>query len=206
MLIKLKICGIFRDEDVDYLNEFQPDFAGFVFAKSKRRVTSETARRLILKLSDEIIPVGVFVNETAEKIAETANETGIKMIQLHGEESEDFIETLKSKTHLPIIKAIKPNMKIAENADFLLFDGEYPGSGRPFDKSALPRTNKPFFIAGGINAVNINEAIALSPYGIDLSSGVETNGVKDREKIKEICEIIKHVDNIVKIRTDCCGD
>jgi phosphoribosylanthranilate isomerase len=191
MRIKLKICGLFRDEDTDFVNEFPPDFAGFVFAKSKRQVTSETARRLISKLSPEIIPVGVFVNETAENIIKITEQTGIKIIQLHGEESEEYIETLKNHLSLPIIKAIKPGGEISANADFLLFDGNNPGSGETFDKSGIPQTKKPFFIAGGINANNINEATSLSPYGIDLSSGVEVNGVKNREKIKEIYTKIK---------------
>jgi phosphoribosylanthranilate isomerase len=191
MQIKLKICGLFRDEDIDFVNEFPPDFAGFVFAKSKRNVTPETARRLISKLSPEIIPVGVFKNETAENIKKIVEKTGIKFIQLHGEESENFIKTAKNQTKLPIIKAIKPGGEIAQNADFLLFDSNNPGSGEAFDKSALPQTKKPFFIAGGINADNINEAISIAPFGIDLSSGVEINGVKNREKIKEIYTKIK---------------
>ncbi|MDR0992412.1 MAG: phosphoribosylanthranilate isomerase [Ruminococcus sp.] len=189
--MRIKICGLFRDEDIDTVNRFLPDFAGFVFAESRRKVTPEKAKRLIAKMSGKITPVGVFVDETADNILKITEQTGIKIIQLHGNENEDFIKTLKNKTDLPIIKAIKPGGKIPENADFLLFDSEIPGSGKTFDRSLLPKTKKPWFLAGGINIGNIKEAISLAPYGIDISSGVETNGVKDPAKIKEITEAVK---------------
>jgi phosphoribosylanthranilate isomerase len=189
--MQIKICGLFRDEDIDIVNRFLPDFAGFVFAPSRRNVSPETAGRLIAKLDKKIVPVGVFVNETAENIAEIIEATGIKMIQLHGSENEDFIKTLKEKVNLPIIKAIKPNGIIPENADFLLFDGEIPGSGKTFDRATLRKTEKPWFLAGGINIGNIEEALSLAPYGIDISSGVETDGFKDLRKIEEIMGVIK---------------
>jgi phosphoribosylanthranilate isomerase len=191
MRIKLKICGIFRGEDVTYINEFPPDFAGFVFAESRRKVSLETAKKLIEKLSSDIIPVGVFVNETAENIVKIAEETNIKMIQLHGSEDDSFIKELKERISLPIIKAVKPNEPLTEFSDFLLFDGKNPGSGETFDRNSLPKTEKPWFLAGGINADNLSEAIALCPYGIDISSGVEKDGIKNREKIQEIYSIMK---------------
>jgi phosphoribosylanthranilate isomerase len=189
--MRIKICGLFRDEDTHFVNEFPPDFVGFVFAKSRRQVTPETARRLISRLSPEIIPVGVFVDETLSNIEEIARATNIKMIQLHGSEDDYFISELKNKTGLPIIKAIKPGGEIPDNADYLLFDGEIPGSGKTFDKSTLPKTEKPYFLAGGININNIKEALSLAPYAIDISSGVETNGIKDMKKIAEIMEAVK---------------
>jgi phosphoribosylanthranilate isomerase len=188
---KLKICGLFRDEDIDFVNEFPPRFAGFVFAESKRKVTPEAARKLIKRLSPEIIPVGVFLDEKLENIAQIAMETNIKIIQLHGNEDDFFIEQLRKLVSLPVIKALKPGQTPPQNADFLLFDSETPGSGKPFDRSSLPKTEKPYFLAGGINAGNIKEAIALCPYAIDISSGVETGGIKNREKIEEIVKIIK---------------
>jgi phosphoribosylanthranilate isomerase len=189
--MRIKICGIFRDEDIEIINRFSPDFAGFVFAESRRKVTPETAKRLIAKMDKNITPVGVFVDETPQKIAKIAEQTGIKIIQLHGSETADFIKTLKDKTDLPIIKAIKPKGEMPGNADYLLFDSETPGSGKTFDKSTLPKTDKPWFLAGGINISNIKEAISYMPYGIDISSGVETNGVKNLRKIAEIMEVVK---------------
>jgi phosphoribosylanthranilate isomerase len=192
MQTKLKICGLFRDEDIDFVNEFPPDFAGFVFAKSKRNVTPETARRLISRLSPEIIPVGVFLDETLQNIEEIARATNIKMIQLHGSENASFIDELKKRIALPVIKALKPGQTAVQNADYLLFDGTVPGSGKIFDWKSLPKTEKPYFLAGGININNIKEALSLAPYAIDISSGVETAGVKDKAKIEKIIKILKH--------------
>jgi phosphoribosylanthranilate isomerase len=189
--MRIKICGLFRDEDTLFVNEFPPDFVGFVFAKSRRQVTPDTARRLISRLSPEIIPVGVFVDKTLHNIEEIAKATNIKMIQLHGSEDDFFIRELKKRVALPVIKALKPGQTVSEHSDYLLFDSEIPGSGKTFDKSTLPKTEKPYFLAGGININNIKEALSLAPYAIDISSGVETNGVKNREKIKEIVKIIK---------------
>ncbi|MCL1903636.1 MAG: phosphoribosylanthranilate isomerase [Oscillospiraceae bacterium] len=182
MKTKIKICGLFRDEDIAIVNIYKPDYIGFVFAKSRRRVTPERALQLRKNLDSNIIPVGVFVDEPIENIVALIKNGVTDMIQLHGGEDEDYIRELKSKTKKPVIKA----NGVCETADYLLFDGVIPGSGRTFDWNEIPKVNKPFFLAGGLNPSNVADAIKLvNPYAVDVSSGVETNGVKDIHKIED---------------------
>jgi phosphoribosylanthranilate isomerase len=156
-----------------------------VFAESKRKVTPLEAAELCKNLHSDIIPVGVFVNETIENILAADS---IEVIQLHGSESEDYIRELKRKTNKPVIKAGN-----SQEADFLLFDGPVPGSGQTFDRAEIPKTEKPFFLAGGLTPENVSEAIKkTAPFAVDVSSGVETNGVKDAEKIKNFIRSIKN--------------
>lgn len=191
--MKIKICGIRRLEDADYLNEFMPDFAGLVFAPSVRRVTEEEAKRLRGRLDSRIKTVGVFVNEKAEVIEKLYSEGVIDIAQLHGDEDDFFVRRLK----MPVIKAqrVKARSDIKEyGCEMYLFDtlahGEYGGTGKVFDWSILEGVKKPFFLAGGISAENIREAALVKPYGLDVSSGAETNGFKDRQKIREIiCKV-----------------
>lgn len=204
---KIKICGLFRDCDIDYVNEALPDYIGFVFAKSRRQVSAEWAKARRPRLRSEIIPVGVFVNESLVKVAKLLNDSTIEMAQLHGEETENYIQDLKALTNKPIIKAVRvlspEDIEAAQHtaADFLLLDNGAGGTGESFDWSLVSKAQnlnqkqnqnrnqnqKPFFLAGGLNAGNIEQAIAAtSPYAIDLSSGVETNGMKDRTKILEL--------------------
>lgn len=202
--MKLKLCGIRRAADAEYLNEFPPDYAGFVFAESRRKVTLEEARKLSEILSPNIVRVGVFVNEPLEKMSEYADIIGA--YQLHGDEDEAYINALRKivPKEKEIWKAVR--VKAAEDilradktsADKLLLDAfsreAYGGTGKTADRGLIENTEitKPFFIAGGITAENLYEAASsLKPFGIDLSGGIETNGVKDREKIKEITEICK---------------
>jgi len=191
--MKVKICGLFQDCDIDYVNEAKPDFIGFVFAKSRRQVSVEWAEAMRPRLSSEITPVGVFVNESAAKVAQLLNESIIEIAQLHGEETEQYIQDLKSRTDKPIIKAVRvlshEDIKAAQHtaADFLLLDNGAGGTGESFDWSLVSNVKKPFFLAGGLKADNIEQAAATTkPYAVDLSSGVETGGLKDREKILEI--------------------
>lgn len=194
---KIKICGIKRECDIDYINEAMPDYIGFVFAKSKRQVSHETAARFCAKLDKSITPIGVFVNAPMEEIISLYNEGIIHMAQLHGQESSIYIQKLRSKTDCPLIKAIK----IDENFDssilptldvnYFLFDNGTGGTGKTFDWSLIPQTEKPFFLAGGLNTQNIEAAVAYNPFALDLSSGVEIDGFKDREKILEIVSKIR---------------
>lgn len=198
---KIKICGLFRECDIDYVNEAMPDFIGFVFAKSRRQVSNVWAEAMRPKLKPEIIPVGVFVNESLAKVAELLNDNIIEIAQLHGEENENYIQELKALTNKPIIKAVRvlsqQDIEGAQDtvADFLLLDNGTGGTGESFDWSLVSQEKnqnqnqkpKPFFLAGGLKAGNIKQAIAAtSPYAVDLSSGVETAGLKDRAKILEI--------------------
>ena len=192
---KIKICGLFRDCDIDYVNEAMPDFIGFVFAKSRRQVSTVWAEAMRPRLKSEITPVGVFVNQSLAKVAQLLNDNIIEIAQLHGDENENYIQKLKTLTNKPIIKAVRvlsqQDIEGAQHtaADFLLLDNGTGGTGESFDWSLVSKDKKqkPFFLAGWLKADNLEQAIAAtSPYAVDLSSGVETDGMKDRAKILEI--------------------
>lgn len=197
-MTKIKICGLRREEDIAYANEALPDFAGFVFAQSRRQITKEQAAKLRGLLKPEITAVGVFVKEAVETVAQLLNEGIIDMAQLHGDETEDYVKRLKELTgNAPIIKVVR--VASAEDvakggetaADYLLFDTysvkEYGGTGSTFDWSLLRDVQKPFFLAGGINAQNVAEAInQVKPFAVDVSSAVEVDGWKDEKKIRDI--------------------
>lgn len=202
MDIKIKFCGIRRKEDALMLNAHRPDYAGFVFAKSKRRVSLETAYELREILAPEIKTVGVFVNEPLEKMPDFAR--AVSAFQLHGDENEEYI--LKLREILPadceIWKAVRvKNREDIENAqalpvDKLLFDAfsesARGGTGKRFDWELLngAKLEKPFFLSGGISAENFREAMMkVKPFGADISSGIETDGYKDEDKIIEILRI-----------------
>lgn len=197
-MVKIKICGLRRDVDVEFVNEAMPDYIGFVFAKSKRQVTKEQAVRLKKHLDPKIKAVGVFVDEKEEVIAQIAREGIIDVIQLHGREDEGYIRRLKTMIKIPLIKAFQAQ-NIA-SSQMTGFDTEYylldsgKGSGKTFDWKVVPEMNRPWFLAGGLSEDNIEEAIRqLHPYGVDFSSGVETNGYKDRDKIINIVRRIRNV-------------
>lgn len=190
-MAKIKICGLKRTEDIDYVNSLKPDYIGFILTNGyKRSITVQQAAELKNMLDSNIKAVGVFVDDDIEKINSLINEKTIDLVQLHGSESPEYCE----KVNAPVIKCLKPNMfSCADNynTEYLLFDSG-TGSGKTFDWSEIPGTAKPFFLAGGINADNINNAInEIHPYCIDISSAVETGGVKDYNKIKQIMESMK---------------
>lgn len=191
--MKIKICGLFRDVDIDYVNEALPDYIGFVFAKSRRQVSTKWAYTMRPRLRSEITPVGVFVNESLANVAQLLNENIVEMAQLHGAVNEHYIQELKALTNKPIIKAVRvlsqEDIEAAQHtfADFLLLDNGSGGTGESFDWSLVGKGKNPFFLAGGLKVDNIKQAIAATnPYAVDLSSGVETDGLKDRAKIIEI--------------------
>jgi phosphoribosylanthranilate isomerase len=199
---KIKICGLSRQPDIDAVNQVLPDYIGFVFVKSRRQVNADTARELKHRLSPSIKAVGVFVNEDIHPIVSLCNSHIIDIIQLHGDENEAYIKELRNHVSNPVIKAIRVKdsddiKKAGEiSCDYLLFDtyqdNQYGGSGKVFNWSVLTEITKPFFLAGGIDSGNILMANNLcNPYCIDVSSGVETGGVKDAAKIKEIVELIR---------------
>ena len=199
-MVKIKICGIRRFEDIEIVNKYKPDYIGFVFADTKRYVSHELAYKLKQKLAPEIISVGVFVDEDKEKILKLFKNKTIKVAQLHGNESEEYIVELKKKTDygLIIIKAIEMSEDTdlldydSSHADYLLLDSG-KGSGKTFDWNLIKKDlKKDIFLAGGLNSENVNQAIEeFNPYAIDLSSSLEVNGFKDETKIKEIMELIK---------------
>ena len=196
-MAKIKIFGLRREQDIEAVNAALPDYIGFVFARSKRQIDEQQAERLKAKLNPAIKAVGVFVNADPERIINLCHSQVIDLIQLHGDEDEDYLKRLRSRVANKIIKAVR--VKEAQDimkaldfpCDYLLFDafreGEYGGSGRTFDWSLLPQIPKPYFLAGGINADNIAQALTEhDPYGLDVSSGAETNGWKDPKKIWDI--------------------
>lgn len=203
-MAKIKICGLSRPADIDIVNEALPDYIGFVFTKSKRQVNEETAEKLKSMLNPRIMAVGVFVNENTEQIIKLCKKNIIDIIQLHGDEDEAYIDRLKQKISNPIIKAVRVRCredidKAADklSCDYLLLDafkeGQYGGCGVVFDWSVISGVSKPFFLAGGISSENVIQAISeVQPYAVDVSSKVETDGVKDKNKI---------IDMITKIRS-----
>lgn len=197
---KIKICGLFRECDIDFINEAMPDYIGFVFAKSHRQITKEQASIFRKRLNDNIISVGVFVNNKIEEIQQLYNDNIISVAQLHGNEDSDYILNLRKNNNLQIIKAINLNtyknvdQLVNINADFLLFDSGNGGTGKTFNWDTIPKIKKSFFLAGGLDINNIDQAIkTVNPYAVDLSTGVETNDVKDKQKILNIVRRVKNV-------------
>ncbi len=189
--MKIKICGLFREEDIDFVNEAKPDYIGFIlnFPKSHRNLTPEKAYELRKRLLPDIKAVGVFVDGSLELVEETAKLVGLDVIQLHGSEDEDYISLVKERTGLPVWKAFKiktyEDLAGAEKsrADEVILDSGY-GTGASFDWSMLSGFSRPFILAGGLTPENIPKAISLFELKlVDISSGVESDKIKDREKI-----------------------
>ena len=197
-LTKVKICGLSRECDIEYANKLKPDYIGYVFwQKSRRYVTEEQAAALTRRLDGVITPVGVFVDEEPELVSRFANDGTIKVIQLHGHEDEAYLKELRSMTDAPIIKAFKirgdEDIEKANTfpSDYILLDNGY-GTGQTFDWSFVRGIKRPFFLAGGVNADNVRDAIdKLSPYAVDISSGVETDGHKDFDKMQRFMEMVR---------------
>lgn len=192
-MTKIKICGLSRPEDIDYVNEAEPDYCGFIIdvPSSRRNVASGQVRRLRQKLSPGIKAVGVFVNAAPELVLQLLEDDVIDMAQLHGQESEEYIAGLRHITDKPLVKAFSvrtvQDLERAgkSSADMVLLDHGKGGTGQSFDWSVLDKwSGRPFFLAGGLNPDNLPYVIRrYHPAAVDLSSSVETDGQKDREKI-----------------------
>ena len=187
----IKVCGLFRETDIDYVNEAKPDYIGFIlnFPKSRRNLAADQAALLKSRLSSDIKAVGVFVDQPAEDVVRAVEAIGLDVIQLHGCEDDAYIAALRDVTELPIWKAFKirtaDDLAAAERsaADEILLDNGY-GTGEVFNWSIVGRFRRPFLLAGGLTPENIPQAIrSLHPKMVDISSGVETDGRKDRNKI-----------------------
>lgn len=203
-LIKVKICGLSRIQDVLAVNECMPDYVGFVFAESKRQVSKSKATELRRNLNKNISAVGVFVNEDLNRIIDICDSNIIDAVQLHGDETNEYIDNLRANIRLPIIKSVRiKNAMFLEQistipSDYILFDSYsnscYGGNGNSFDWTLIPNSmDKQFFLAGGINPANVHSAMSLGAYCIDVSTGVETNGIKDSSKIQEMVKLIREV-------------
>lgn len=196
--MKIKICGLFRNQDIEYANTAKPDYIGFVFAESSRKVTPEKASELKKFLNPDIKSVGVFVNQNKSLIAELVRNKIIDIIQLHGNEDNAYISELRELTgDTPIIKAV--SVKSTEDilksteyiSDFILLDNGKGGTGEKFDWNLIEKNHR-IFLAGGVNPDNISEAIKLNPYCIDVSSGAETNGLKDKDKMIQLVRAVRN--------------
>lgn len=210
---KVKMCGISKVETIPAVVEAKPDYMGLVFAPSKRQVTVEQAKILIEELHKQCInhydtkvvkTVGVFVNETLDNLVRIADTANLDAVQLHGDEDEAFIQSLKERTNVEVWKAVQIRSAadaekwIDSSAEMLLFDAyhkdERGGTGEVFDWSSLDAFERPFMLAGGIDSTNVARAIrTVRPYGIDISSGIETNGMKDDKKITAFTKIVKSI-------------
>lgn len=193
-MVKIKICGLRREQDIEYVNVLKPDYIGFVLTPGFRRsINFETARHLKTLLSGKITAVGVFVNDSTERINFFFDSGIIDIAQLHGSESAEFCSLIKA----PVIKYFNCAESIPDNigeydADYYLFDSG-TGTGREFDWNNIPKTGKPFFLAGGISEKNVRAAIKTArPFAVDVSSSVETNGYKDFEKMKRFMEMARY--------------
>ncbi len=210
----VKICGLKTVDDVDKVNRYLPEYVGFVFANTRRFVTDEQACEMKKRLDGRIKAVGVFVDEPIEHVISLCRRGIIDCVQLHGDEPEEYIRKVKEETDTVVIKATKVQSarqvteRMSEAADFMLFDtykkGELGGTGVRFPLEVLQdsldmmaqngRAVKPFFLAGGLDATNVREVLGqLGCYCVDVSTGVETDGVKDEEKIRLFIEQVRAV-------------
>lgn len=201
-MTKIKLCGIQRYEDIDVVNELLPDYIGFVFAKkSKRFISYDMAKSLKKRLDKRVKAVGVFVNESIENIIYLVRNDIIDLIQLHGDEDIDYISKLKKYVNTPVIKAFKIKSKAdintlyKEGTDFILLDAG-AGDGKTLDESILKDFKDDYFLAGGLSLDNIYEKInTLHPFGVDVSSGIETGGKKDADKMRKFVKLVREVEN-----------
>ncbi|MDD6988168.1 phosphoribosylanthranilate isomerase [Ruminococcus sp.] len=200
-MTKIKLCGLSRNCDIDVVNKLKPDFIGFVFwQKSSRFVTKEKAFELKSLLNPDIKAVGVFVDEKPETVAELLNLGIIDMAQLHGSESEEYIEDLKKLSDKPIIKAfrVKTKQDIIDaqksSADYVLLDSG-AGTGNAFDWELIQNIQRPYFLAGGLDTCNAETAVKkLKPYAVDVSSGIETNRLKDKDKMMAFVVAVRNAE------------
>lgn len=200
--IKIKLCGLTRPSDIETANLLHPDYVGFVFAKKSRRyVSPERVKTLKELLLPDILAVGVFVDEEPETVAMWLSSGIIEMVQLHGGEDEAYIKRLRELTERPIIKAfsVKETHDIEKandsTADFVLLDAGDGGTGTAFDRELLAGMSRPYFLAGGLDPSTVEEAVRRwRPYAVDVSSGIETDGVKDAEKMQAFVKIVRRVE------------
>ena len=197
-MTKIKLCGLTRSCDIEYVNELLPEYIGFVFApKSRRYISPEKAEVLREHLDDRITPVGVFVDEKIEVIADLIKRKIIDIVQLHGNESEQYIEDLRRVIDCPVIKAFRieseADIVSANNssADYVLLDSG-GGTGKVFDHSLLKDIARPYFLAGGLTPENVETAVKqLKSFAVDVSSSLETDGFKDKIKMTAFVNAVR---------------
>lgn len=198
-MTKIKLCGLSLPESITTVNTLQPDYVGFVFAKkSKRYITPKEAASLKEHLNANIQAVGVMVNMDIEKVLSLVRENIIDIIQLHGKEDEKYIRELKNNTDATVIKAFgivdKEDIKRANEcgADYVLLDSPGGGTGKSFDHSLLKYMEREYFLSGGLTPETVGDYVKkYKPYAVDVSSGIETNGIKDADKMRAFVENVK---------------
>ncbi len=197
-MTKIKICGMRREEDIRIINRYLPDYAGFIMAPPFWRYTApDIVKKLHRQMDPAIQAVGVFVDQDPQEIADLLAEGTIDIAQLHGHEDNAYIDALHELTDHEIWQACrirsKADVEAAMNshADRLLLDGG-TGSGQTFDWSLLGEADRPFFLAGGLDADNVEQALKqIQPEGVDVSSGVESSKCKDEEKIRRFIDAVR---------------
>lgn len=200
-MTKIKFCGLSKLCDINAVNELKPEYIGFVFAPNSRRyITSEKAVELKKHLYPDITAVGVFVNEAPKTIADLLNHGIISIAQLHSNEDENYIKELRTLTDKPIIKAFRIDTEqdiIAAqkcSADYVLLDSGNGGTGTAFNWNLIHQFNRPYFLAGGLGVENVKDAtIKLTPYAVDVSSGIENDGLKDKNKMRKFVHAVRSV-------------
>ena len=198
-MTKIKMCGMRRECDIKYVNEIKPDYIGFIFAKGRTRyIEPEKAYSLRQKLADGITTVGVFLDEEVETVISIAKKRIFDMIQLHGNEDETYISKIRENVSLPIIKvfSVKSEKDIikanASSAEYVLLDYGNGGTGKAFDWSLLDEMKRDYFLAGGLDVDNAGEAVRkYHPYAVDVSSGIETDGMKDEKKMIKFASAVR---------------
>jgi phosphoribosylanthranilate isomerase len=200
--VKIKICGLTNPQEISYANELLPDYVGFVFAPSKRQIDPGQAALLKLALSPAVKTVGVFVNEEIAAIKKLR--PALDLVQIHGDEDNEYLSFLKKEVGLPIIRAVRVRREedvqnaLFIPADYILFDAYSPagygGTGESFSWDLVRGFPRPFFLAGGLHAGNIAQAArTAAPFCLDVSSGAETKGKKDKEKMQKIIQTVRSV-------------
>lgn len=198
-MVKVKICGLMRPEDIDAVNEYRPDLAGFILARGRRRsLTDQQMRELVRALRPEIQSVAVFLDQDPAWIAELAAQDLMDVIQLHGQESNEEIRFLRENTDKKIIKAFRiekaDDIRTVQEseADLVLLDSGVGGTGEVFDWSLPEQMHRPYILAGGLKPENVRTALGqMHPYAVDVSSGVETGHCKDPEKIRQFIHAVR---------------
>ena len=207
-MVKVKICGICHGSEIGIMNELSPDFVGFVFIpKSRHFIAPEVAAMLRSKLRKSIQTVGVFANASLKTVAMCTEISGINMVQLHGHETNEYLAALREYIRCPIIKVYKVAKPIdAEKAsystaDYSMLDGGNAGDGKTFDWSLIGKIHRKFFLSGGLTPENVINALgsASQPYAVNVSSGVESNRIKDYKKVMKFIEAVRNFKSQQKV-------
>ncbi len=201
-MTRIKLCGMARMADIEAVNELLPEYIGFIFVPGRRRnIAPELAAELKRRLLPGIQAVGVFINEEPERVAQLLREGLIDIAQLHGTEDENYIRRLRILTKKPLIKAFRIDTEEdirraeASTADYVLLDSGIGGTGKVFDWTLLQQMKRPYFLAGGLTVENVRPAVErLRPYAVDVSSGIETDGLKDQMKMREFVRQVRNAE------------